>query len=168
MTSDHEIFWWNPRATVLENTNRLATVVATRAICELFNMRGVLHQLRGGRLVEVDRTSMREIVSKHVRTFGLINRGSADETEWVVEFFPLTFWPVGSEGALTGPDERVLSDLIETLLPLVARTAGVQTNLRPQQLNEIRMRLKQGEPALRIARSYGVEAETIRQISLDG
>jgi hypothetical protein len=165
---DREIFLWRTRRDPTENVNQLATVVATRAICELFNVRGILNQLKDGRLDPVDRDAMRGIVGKHIRTFALINRGSADEPKFEIEFFPLQFAPIGSEGAMYGPDERVLSDLIEALTPMVARTAGPRTSLRPQQLQEIRMRLKQGEPAARIAQSYNVEAETIRQISLDG
>jgi hypothetical protein len=147
--------------------NRLAAAVAAAAIVEPFNIGGVLHQLQGGRLIEVDRTSMREIVAKHIQTFALVNRGSADEPEWAVEYFPLKFWPVGSEGAMYGPDEAAITNLIDLITPMAMRTAGPRTKLKPQQLNEIRMRLKVGEPAARIARAYGVDDATIRAISLD-
>jgi hypothetical protein len=68
---------------------------------------------------------------------------------------------------LSSPDENVLTNLINMLVPRVIKTAGPRTNLRPQQLREVRMRLKEGEPISRIANSYGVEIETIRAISLD-
>src|SRR5262245_30849590 len=166
-SDNRETFIWHDRKDRTENTNRLAAAVAAKAITELFNVHGSLHRLQDGHFVAVDKAGMHEIVTKHIKTFGTINRGTADNPKWTIEYFSLQFPPAGSENALSGPDETILANLIDALVALVARAAGAQTDLKTQQLQEIRMRLKQGEPMARIARGYGVDADTIRAISLD-
>jgi hypothetical protein len=71
MTDNRDIFVWHERRGSLENTNRLAAVVATKAVTELFKIRGVLHRLQNERLVAIDRAGMREIITKHIKTFKL-------------------------------------------------------------------------------------------------
>jgi hypothetical protein len=159
-----DVFIWHGRDRD-EDLNRLASVIARKAINELFNEDGHLVHLHGGRLIAVNKEDMREIVNRHVRTLRLVDRGTADAPQLEVEYFSLAFPIAGSKYDLNrGPNERTLIDLIDALVPLVARAPRAPVEFKPQQLHEIKLRLKSGEPAYIIARSYGVELDVIQEM----
>jgi hypothetical protein len=63
-----------------------------------------------------------------------------------------------------GPNERTLLDLIEALVPLVAKAPMPPKELQPQQLQEIKTRLRSGEPGYLVARAYNVELDVIQEM----
>ena len=77
----------------------------------------------------------------------LVERGPAYE----VEFFSYRFPPDADTSK--EPNDKVLTGLMEGLKLLVAKG--------PQQRAEVQTRLKSGEPHANIARSYGIDANTI-------
>jgi hypothetical protein len=94
----------------------------------------------------------------------LVDRGTADEPRWEVEDYALAFPPMGTKYDLKGPNERTLINLIEALVPLVVKAPRQPVAFKPQQLHEIKLRLKSGEPAYIIARSYNVELDVIQEL----
>jgi hypothetical protein len=156
-----EVFIWHGRD---DDQSRLTAVIARNAITELFNEDGQLVRLHAGRLVPVNKQAMHEIVTKHVRSMRLVNRGTDSEPQWEADFYTLEFPPTGTKYDLKGPNERVLINLIDALVPHVAKTPRRPVKFKPQQLDEIKIRLKSGEPAYIIARSYGVELDVIQEL----
>jgi hypothetical protein len=159
-----EVFVWHG-ANRDDDLARLISLLAPKVLCELFSEEGKLVQLRDGQFVRVIKEDMREIVNRHIRTLRLINQGTADEPNWEVKLYSFEFPLAGSKNDLTGPNERTLVDLIDALVPLVAKAPSQPRQLRPQQLSEIKMRLASNEPAPRIAASYNVEVDVIREIA---
>jgi hypothetical protein len=162
---DREIFIWRSSDTAEDNLKRLTAVIARTAAAEIFNADGNLHRLHDGRLVRVVKDDMREIVNRHIRTIRLVERGTADAPKLEVEFYSFEFPISGSKFDLNkGPNEKTLLELIEALVPLVARAPRAPVEFRPQQLAEIKLRLKSGEPAYIVARAYGVEVDVIQEM----
>jgi hypothetical protein len=157
-----EVFVWYGRD---GDQSRLTAVIARRAITELFNEDGQLVRLHAGRLVPVNKEDMREIITRHVKTLRPVNRGTDSEPQWEVDFYSFGFPPAGTKNDTNrGLNEKVLIDLIEALVPHVAKTPRRPVEFKQQQLSEIRTRLKSGEPAYIIARSYGVELDVIQEM----
>jgi hypothetical protein len=63
------------------------------------------------------------------------------------------------------PDQQVLLDLITALTGRVAKEPSEPRLLNPQQLREVRDRIKIGEPKEAIARAYKVDISVIRQLA---
>jgi hypothetical protein len=160
---NREIFIWKGRDPAAEAA-ALADAIAPRAITELFYVGGVLTHLRDGQFVPVTNDLMREVVARHIKTFRFVNQGTAGAPRWEVEFHSFEF-PLGGN-LREGPDRRVLINLIEDLAGRVARGPTRPIDLSNQQLREIEMRLRESEPMERIARAYGVDVDTIKEVSL--
>jgi hypothetical protein len=160
-TDTREIFIWFGRG---NDTTRLTAVIAARAITEIFSEEGRLVRLQDGRFVPITKEGMQEIVTRHIKTVRPVNRGTTDEPRWEIEYAPLEFPLAGSKYDLRGPNEKTLIDLIDALVALVARVPRRPPEFKPRQLQEIRTRLKSGEPAYIIARSYGVELDVIQEM----
>jgi hypothetical protein len=157
-----EVFLWRGRD---DDLTRLTEVVAAKTKTELFNEDGQLVRLHGGRLVPVNKEGMREIVTRHVKTLRPVNRGTDSEPHWEVDFYSFGFPPVGTKNDVNrGLNEKALIDLIDALVPHVAKTPRRPVEFKPQQLQEIRTRLRSGEPAYIVARSYGVELDVIQEM----
>jgi hypothetical protein len=156
-----EVFVWFGRD---DDESRLTAVIARTAIAELFNVDRQLHRLHRGQLIPVHKQMMQEIVTQHVKTLRLVDRGTADEARWEVEFYAFEFPPMGTKYDLKGPNERVLVNMIDALVPLVAKAPRQPVEFKPQQLQEIRTRLRSGEPAYIVARSYNVEVDVIQEM----
>jgi hypothetical protein len=157
-----EVFVWHGRD---DDESRLTAVLARTAMAELFNVDGQLHRLHRGQLIPVHKQAMQEIVTQHVKTLRLVDRGTTDAPQWEVEFYAFEFPVAGSKYDLNrGPNVRTLINLIEALVPHVAKAPRQPVAFKPQQLHEIKLRLKSGEPAYRIAASYGVELDQIQDL----
>jgi hypothetical protein len=63
------------------------------------------------------------------------------------------------------PDQRVVLNLINALVALVAKGPMQPRVLTPQQLREVYARIKIGESKENIARAYNVDVAVIRQLA---
>ena len=151
-----EIFIWRGRD-LTEDTRRLATTVADLCVTKLFLVDGALHWFDGGQPVVVSRGRLHEIITETVVTERLVERGP--ET-WEVEFHPFDF--AHGTDSTKGPDDRVLSSLMDELKLLVAK--GPAKPLSQNQLNQARGRLAQGEGAQSIAFGLGVDIELVKKL----
>jgi hypothetical protein len=109
---------------------------------------------------------MLELCTRDIVSYRYVNRGTHDQPEWDVEWFSFAF-PVSCD-LNKEPNERVLVDLLTVLLPSVARGPSAPVAFKPQQLSEIKIRLKNNEPAAVIAKSYNVEPDAIVAIKKAG
>jgi hypothetical protein len=160
---NREIFIWRRRD---DDMDRLVAVIAAKAVTELFNLDGCLVRLQDGQFIMVGKEAMRAIVTRHIQSLHLVNRGTSDEPKWEAEYFSFEFPVTGSTYDLNrGPNEKTLINLIEAIVPLVAKAPGQPVELKPQQLQEIQARLRSGEPAPQIAASYRVEVDAIRELA---
>jgi hypothetical protein len=153
------IFVWRGRD-LTEDTNRLTEAVAEACVVKLFEVNGSLVWLRDGRPVAVNRPILLEIITTLIAGVRLVNHRGTDT--WEVEFYSIEF-PPGADTS-KGPNDQVLSNLEEGLIRLVAKGPATPARLTPQQQSEIQARLKTGESYDSIARSYGVDVATIRQL----
>jgi hypothetical protein len=143
-----------------EDTNALTEAVAAAAVTELFNVNRELIWLNGSKPVPVNKDILRTIIARHIVSLRLVGRGEFGlEREFYAFDFPVT------ADTRHEPNERVLIDMIDALLGQVAKGPQVPLRLSEQHEREARVRLKTGEPALRIASSYGVDIDTIRQLA---
>jgi len=142
-----------------DDTNRLIEKIAEKAITKLFNLNGSLVLYSDGRTMPVMRPDLHEIITKIIAGVRLVESGGTLKTE----YFSFDF-PIG--GDLTkGPNDRTLATITDRLLPLVAKGPQVPFTLNEQRQREVRARLRSGERAESIARSYNVDAATIRQVA---
>jgi hypothetical protein len=74
------------------DTNALADAVAESDV-DLFNLDGRLFWLTEGTLVPVSKNLLLDIITKHVATVRLVNRGSAEKPIWEREFCSFNFAP---------------------------------------------------------------------------
>jgi hypothetical protein len=140
------------------DTNRLGEAIADHAVAELFLLEGdVLVQLdpAGGRPTSIGRNTLHEFVARHVVTVQIGSEGR-------VEYQPFTF-PQRADLSRE-PDQKVLTDLMTILPRLCAKGPTVPSMLTPKQKDEVRMRLRQGEPKDRIADYYRVDIDEIAQL----
>jgi hypothetical protein len=94
----------------IEDTVSLAQAVAASS-AELFRTtEGQLVRVSEGRLVPVGRDGLCEIAAEHVWTRKPVNRGTATEPIWEVEYGPFDFAP-GTDLS-RGPNDRVLMTLL--------------------------------------------------------
>ena len=151
------IFIWHGRD-LIEDTNRLTAAVAEACVVKLFEVNGSLVWLRDGRPVAVN--LLLEIVTTFIAGVRLVNHRGTDT--WEVEFYSFEFLP----GADTskGPNDQVLTSLMNGLKLSVAKGPSEPPKLSVQQQAEVQARLKTGESYDSIARSYGVDVATIRQL----
>jgi hypothetical protein len=61
------------------------------------------------------------------------------------------------------PNKRILIDMIAALVLRVAKGPSAPHRLSEQQQQEVRARLKEGEPGV-LSRGYGVDVETIGRL----
>ena len=122
-----------------------------------------LFRLTGGRLIAVNKDVLRDIIARHIVSLRLVNRTSTNDPHWEIENFSFEF-PIVADTS-EQPDQRVLLDLIEALVLRAAKGPSEPRLLNPQQLREVRDRIKMGEPKDRIARAYNVDVSVIRQLA---
>jgi len=101
-------------------------------------------------------SALSDIIEKHVTTKVVVNR----EGKLEVAYPPYR------------PDDKTLRSLLmaETLeqgnlAKRLPKMPGKPQRLTEKQLETVKYRLQTGEPAERIAPSYGVDAEVIRQVA---
>ena len=150
---------WRGRV-LKEDTDRLSEAVAEKAGAELFNLNGSLVWLNEGQPVRADKNVLREIITRHIVSIRLVNRGTTDVPRWESEYYSFDF-PLGADTSKE-PSEQVLINLMNRLILLVARGPSEPFKLTPRQQEEVRARLKQGEPKDQIASAYSVDVDTIR------
>jgi hypothetical protein len=168
---NRETFLWHDQATNLTeviiqahnpNVTRLAGVIARKAGPELAAIGGSLNRLRDGQFALATKFDIRELCDQHVVSYRHINRGTIERPYYEVEWFSFAF-PVACDLRVE-PNERVLIDLLSALVPLVVKGPAAPVAFKPQQLFEIKTRLKSNEPAALIAKSYNVETDAILEI----
>ena len=106
---------------------------------------------------------LRDIIARHIVSLRLVNRASTNAPVWEIEKFQFDF-PVVADTS-EQPDQRVILNLINALVSLVAKGPMEPRVLTTQQLREVRDRIKIGEPKEAIARAYNVDVATIRQLA---
>src|SRR5262245_54999056 len=89
---------------------RLAEVIAEAAAAEIFNLDGNLVFLDGDQPVPINKDILQGIISRHIISVRLENRGSF---EYRPEYFSLEFPLVAS--TREQPDQKILLDLINIL-----------------------------------------------------
>jgi hypothetical protein len=146
-----------------QDVDRLADGIAEKTHTELFNVdRGLCH-LTEGRLVAVNKDVLRDIITRHIGSLRLVNRASTNDPVWELEYFNFDF-PIVTDTSKE-PDQRVLLNLIEALASKVARGPSEPRQLTPQQLREIRDRVRIGEDKYAVAHYYGIDVAMVRQLA---
>jgi hypothetical protein len=133
----------------------LADAIAGSA-ADLFARDDAIIWIVAGRCMPVTPDILREIIAKHVVTKQLVSQGTISEVAYV---------PVE-------PDEKMLHTLLMTrrredgsLIARLPKAAGSQRELPPSRRQEVRYRLRTGEPAAVIARELGVDADVIKDLA---
>jgi hypothetical protein len=155
MPDPRRIFIWRGK----DDGSRLADVVSEVAATELFGQNGELVALSAGQLAPINLNELRDIIARHIATLQLVSQGTAG---WRYEYVSFTF-PNGTD-ASRQPNQQVLLDLFPTLVARVAKAPGDIPQLSEQQLQEVRQRLRTGEPKGVVARAYGIDAEMIARL----
>jgi hypothetical protein len=139
----------------LEDLNRLSDAISISE-APLFSKDGSTVAIIDGVDVLLTPAALSDIIEKHISTKVVVNREGKLE---------VTYPPYR-------PDDKTLRSLLmaETLeqgnlAKRLPPMRGIERRLTEQQLDTVRVRLKTGEPAHRIALSYGVDAEIIRQVA---
>jgi len=139
----------------LEDLNRLSDAISI-SDADLFNRDGDTVLIDQGVGVQVNPARLREIIIKHIRIKMVVDRDGVLEVTYV----PYTL----------AAEDKTLRTLLmaETLeggnlAKRLPKMPGKPQRLTEQQLDTVRVRLKTGEPAHRIALSYGVDVDTIRR-----
>jgi hypothetical protein len=109
-----------------EDTNRFAGAIAEKLVAELFTIDGSLFWFDAGKAIPVNKDVLHTLVTKHFVSIRLVNRGG---DSWERETYSFEF-PVVADTSKE-PNERVLIDIIATLLERVAK--GPST---PRELSE--------------------------------
>jgi hypothetical protein len=138
-----------------DDARRLANAIADKAITQLFSMNGSLVLFSEG---AVTRPVLLEIITKTIAGVRLV----AHDGTLKVEYFSFDFAP-GTDPS-KAPDDKVLTSLMNKLLPLVAKGPSEPKKLSNQQQHEVQTRASIGEPKDKLAREYGVDIATIRQL----
>jgi hypothetical protein len=91
-----------------------------------------------------------------------------DVPRWECEFYSFDF-PFGVSTRKELNEQTLISlttagERGEGLLWRVAKGPSEPPRLTPQQRREVRARFKEGEPAGNIARAYGIDADTVKQL----
>jgi hypothetical protein len=157
-----ETFIWNGKG---DDLDRLAELVTTKAAAELFCINKTLHHLQDGKLTQVDLRSMRSLISKYVKTVRLVNKGTADQPRFEVEFHEFEFRPDADPEFEPGQND--LASLITALVSMVSkpnRPIGVSI----QDRRAIRIRRQSGESEERIAQYYRISTEMVRLVEETG
>jgi hypothetical protein len=155
MPDSRRIFIWRNK----DDGNRLADVVCEAAATELFGQNGELVALNAGQLTPIGLNDLRDIIARHIATIQLVSQGTAG---WKYEHVSFTFPSVAD--ASRQPNQQVLLDLFPALLARVAKAPGDIPQLSEQQMQEVRHRLRIGEPRASIARAYGLDAEMLARL----
>jgi hypothetical protein len=122
-------------------------------------LNGILVHLGEGRVIPVNRNVLRDLITRHIASVRLVNRGDG---KWEVEYYSFEF-PLAADTSKE-PNERVLIDMIAALLGRVVKGSSDPLRLLPQHQQEVRARLKIGEPQASIGRSYGVDIDTVKRV----
>jgi len=107
-------------------------------------LNGILVHLGEGRVIPVNRNVLRDLITRHIASVRLVNRGDG---KWEVEYYSFEF-PLAADTSKE-PNERVLIDMIAALLGRVVKGSSDPLRLLPQH-----HRLKIGEPQASIARIW--------------
>ena len=146
-----------------QDVDRLADAIAEKTQTELFNVdRGLCH-FTEGRLVAVNKDILRDIITRHLVSLRLVNRASTNDPLWELEYFNFDFPIVADTGK--EHDQKILLNLIEALVSKVAKGPSEPRQLTPQQLREIRDRVRIGEDKHAVAHYYGVDVAVISQLA---
>jgi hypothetical protein len=141
----------------LEDLNRLSDAIAI-SDADLFNRDGDTVLVDQGVAVQVNPARLREIIAKHIRVKTVVDRGGVLE----VTFVPYVLAAEDKTLRTLLMAERIEDGNLAQRLP---KMAGKVQQLTENQLQQVKDRLRTGEPAERIAPSYGVNAEVIRQVA---
>jgi hypothetical protein len=162
----YELFSWRSTETPEQNSKRLIEMIAPKVLSTLCNADGSLCYLRDGAPVPVRQREMHEIMDRYIRTPVPVNVGPPDQPKFEITFEPLSFAPPESKFDLAKrPTNKTLLEIIDALVPLVARAPMPPREIRPQHLQQIIERLKAGEPAREIAKSFNIpDLDQIRAI----
>jgi hypothetical protein len=139
----------------LEDLNRLADAISISE-APLFSKDGDAVLIVEGADVILNPTALGATVERHIVTKAVVDREGK---------FEVTYPPCR-------PDDKTLRSLLmaETLeqgnlAKRLPKMPGKEQRLTETQLEQVKYRLRIGEPAERIAPSYGVDAATIRRIA---
>jgi hypothetical protein len=162
----YELFSWRSTETPEQNSKRLIEMIAPKVLDTLCNADGALCYLRDRTPVPVRQREMHEIVSRHIRTPVLANIGNAHEPKFEFRFEPLSFAPPESKFDLAKrPTNKTLLEIIDALVPMVAKAPMPPREIRPQHMEQIIERLRAGEPAREIAKSFNIpDLDQVRDI----
>jgi hypothetical protein len=170
MNAEHKdewtLFTWRSTETPEQNTTRLVEAIAPKMLGELCSADGSLCYLRDGAPVPVRQREMHEIMDRYIRTPVPVNVGNAHEPKFEMTFEPLSFAPPESKFDLAKrPSNKTLLEIIDALVPMVAKTPMPPKAIRPQHLEQILGQLRGGQQAAMIAKSFNVDVDQVRAIA---
>jgi hypothetical protein len=95
-----------------------------------------------------------------------VNVGNAHEPKFEMTFEPFSFAPPESKFDLQRrPTNKTLLEIIDALVPMVAKAPMPPREIRPQHMEQIIERLRAGEPAREIAKSFNIpDIDQVRAI----
>ena len=142
-----------------EDVARLTEAIAALAIAELFDTDEGLVWCNDGETTPVSKDVLREILMANFAGVRLVRRGAGYEREFYAYAFP-------PEADLRKePNERMLIDILNLLPDRVVKGPRTPRLVPEAQHESVRYRLKTGEPAARIARELGTDADTIKALA---
>jgi hypothetical protein len=134
----------------VEDVRRLSEKVADKLVLELFNCDGRLHWLdEAGKLTAVSTRLLADLLARH---FTNVRLAARDDGVHVVEFHPV------------GLGQQDLIDLMDQLVRRVAVGPSKPKVLSEQKKQEIRYRLKVGEPRESVAQAYDISPADIKAV----
>jgi hypothetical protein len=125
---------------------------------DLFNRDGATVLIDQGVVVQVNPARLREIIAKHIRIKMVVDRDGVLE----VTFVPYVLAAEDKTLRTLLMTERIEDGNLAQRLP---KMPGKEMKLTENQLQQVRDRLKIGEPPEKIAPSYNVDVATIRRLA---
>ena len=121
----------------------------------LYSRDGTAVLLDGGQLVLLNREVLSEIIREHIAVEQVKNIGTADAPFYKQEYLTVLPGEILMRGLLVG----------DSLAQRLPRIAGEPKALTAHLQNEIRQRLRDGEPADRIADAHRIDVATVKQLA---
>ena len=127
------------------------------AKCEapLYSRDGAAVLLDGGQLIGLNRDILTAIITEHIAVESVRDIGTGDSSFWKVEYQTVLPGETILRGLLTG-------DVLASKLP---RIAGEPRAVPAYLQDEIRQRLKSGEPATRIAEAHKLDVNIVKRLA---
>jgi hypothetical protein len=134
----------------VEDVKRLTEAIADKLILQLFNLDGRLFWLsEAGQLTPMTRKLLADLICRHFISVHLARR---DDGSHFVEYLQLV------------PEGQDLIDIMDALVSRVAKGPSQPRVLSAQKRQEIRERIRVGEPRESVAQAYDISPADIKAV----